>query len=219
MAVVQISGTVLLGGKIPFGDQYGFVSGQLTQAIEIVVRNPAVRTVHIIVSSYSVDERDHRSNRVRIVVAGQAVAEDGRLRIRLAQYAVDQFVVMMRQDAGPFTYDPYPTSSWTNPRLRIAIFEQLLKRGNPRCYDKVIGKAMPISAIVTTDKRDQLLLGVICSGLSEVVTEQRPVPPANLVVGEISNAIRIPSVRSDHLPRHDSHPLFDRRIEGVGPMK
>src|SRR5712692_10001848 len=49
MAVVGISGAILLRAKEPYRNEDGFVSRQPAQAVEIVVRDPAVGTVNIVV--------------------------------------------------------------------------------------------------------------------------------------------------------------------------
>src|SRR5712691_11851874 len=62
MAVVGISRAILLRAKKPFRNEDGFVSSQPAQAVEIVVRDPAVGTVDVVVRCDYVDVGRHSSN-------------------------------------------------------------------------------------------------------------------------------------------------------------
>src|SRR6185437_1779479 len=112
---------VFLGGEIPFGSQHGFVSRQLTQSVEIVMRNPAVRAVYVVIRSDGIDERSHRSNSVGIVVAGQTIAENERAGVRLAQRAIDEFVVTMRYGSSPLANHSYSISAGAQICARVRV--------------------------------------------------------------------------------------------------
>src|SRR6266849_3908882 len=113
MAVVGISGAILWRAKKPFRNEDGFVSRQPAQAVEIVVRDPAVRAVNIVVRCDHVDVGRHGSNGVGIVIDGQAVAEVKGLPVRLVERVLDESVVMLCQEVRPTANDVDAVSAGT----------------------------------------------------------------------------------------------------------
>jgi hypothetical protein len=68
VAIVAVSGAVLIGGEEPFGNQHRLAARQLFQPGKVVMRNPAVAAVGVVVGGDRVDVARHRAYRRRVVV-------------------------------------------------------------------------------------------------------------------------------------------------------
>jgi hypothetical protein len=91
----------------------------------------------------------------------------------------------------------------------IGALEQLVKRGNSSGNNEVSGKAAPVAAVMTAYQVNQGLLCVIRRGPSEIVSEQRAVPPSNLIIREIPYSIDTRFIRSDCFPGLGEYERFD----------
>ena len=107
MAVVAIAGAVLARREEPLGDQHRLVAGQLFQPVEEIARDPAVRSVNVVVGRDRVDMRRHRLDRGRVVVDRQAVAEIERLGIGGADRPLGEVVIALGDNPGPFPHRRY----------------------------------------------------------------------------------------------------------------
>ncbi len=125
---------------------------------------------------------------------------------------------MARDDAGPLAHDMDPGAARPHPR-HPGRGEQLRPRIDARRRHKIGGKARPITAIVVLQRLDPALLRCRIRRLHRIEDEQRPSPPADLVVGEIADAIGGVAIGSDELAGERHHPRLGLGRERVEPVK
>src|SRR5688572_17749633 len=101
MPFVEISGTVLMGRKEPFRNEYRHVPGKLSQAVKVVAAKTAVVSIDVVIGGDGINIGYHRANGIGIVVNLQAIRKDEGFRIGLAQAALQKLVIVLCDHAGP----------------------------------------------------------------------------------------------------------------------
>ncbi len=219
MAVVAIAGAVLVRGIEPFRDQLGLAAGELAQPVEEIGREPALRAVDIIVERDRIDIRRLGADRRLIVIDRQPVAEEQRVGIGGLQRGARHFVVLPGDDAGPALDDRHAAArrraAWSASRPASSASQE----STPVRRHEIAREALPVVAIVLAQHRDPALLGEARRRLLAVEHEQRAVPPADFVVGEIADAIRRIAIRLGQQLRLLEHALLGGGIEGIEPVE
>ena len=219
VAVVAVAGPVLGGCEEPLGDEHGLAAAQLVKALEVIGRDPAVGTVDVVVRRDRVDPRRHRAHRRRVVVDRQPVAEVDRVRVRRTQRGMDQAVVAFGDEPGPAPDHLDTGTAGTEARMVGSLGEETVERADAGGRHEVVLEARPVAAVVLAEERDQSLLGLVRRWLLREEVEERAVPPADLVVGEVADAIPVRAVRRHEPVRPGAHPPLGGGGERVDPVE
>src|SRR5438105_15017487 len=156
---VEVTSSILMRRKKPFRDEDGLVTGKLTEAIEVIPGNAAVLTIHIVIRGDSINVGHHGAYDLGIVVNLQAIGEDKCLRIRLANRALHQSIVMLCHYARPVAY--HLNALAANPQSGPGFtMQEVLKRRHAGRWHKVLRKPLPVIVVVRTQQSEEPLFGV-----------------------------------------------------------
>src|SRR5262249_58757464 len=72
--------------------------------------------------------------------------------------------------------------------------EQVVERGGPAWRNEVAREGVRRVVVVLAQDGEEALLGGVAGGQLHEEGVQRPVPPADLVVGEVADAVRVAPV-------------------------
>src|SRR5262249_52412841 len=216
MALVEVARTVLLRRKEPFGDEDGLVC-ELTQTVEVLVRNTAVWHIHIVIGRDYVHVGCHIAYGIGIIINLQTVAKQERFRICLADGTMRQSIIMLGYHTRPPSEHSNTLTARTEVCPDITALEECLKGGDAGRWHKVAQKSFPGVRIVLAQERHQLLFGVIRGRELQIIGKQRAVPPANFIIREIANAVGTVFVRRHQTMCPGAHVLFHGRAKGIAP--
>src|ERR1700730_3330591 len=162
--------------------------------------------------------RRHAPQRSGVVVDRQPIPQEERVRIGCTDRSFGQGVIMLGDHAGPFAHNADPGAAGFHSRpLRRG--EELIPRSDPFRRLEIGGKAVPVTFVVASQQLDPALLGRCTRRFRRIEDEQRPRPPSNLVVGEITDPVRGVAIGGDELAGERVHPGRGLGRERVEPVK
>jgi len=132
---------------------------------------------------------------------------------------VDETVVALGHHAGPAADDLDAVATGPEMRCHALARQEMREGGDARRGREVAREAVPVVAVDLAQERHEPLLGVIGRGLLQIEGEERAVPPAHLVVGEVADAEGAALVGCHQAAGSGAHALLGRGVEGIDPVE